>query len=71
MRAHYIIVAVLILLGLGVKMTSFTALTAETVLRSKRSVSVDVSQMHQNTKNLQVEQFHDMTLVFPVFPGGD
>jgi hypothetical protein len=29
-----------------------------------RSVSMDISQMHQNIKNLPIEKLHDMTFVF-------
>ena len=68
MPARHIVVAVLILLGLSVNITSFTVLAAEAASRSKRSVSLDVSQMHRDAKNLSVEEFHDMTFVFPVFP---
>lgn len=68
MRAGHIVVAVLILLGLGVKTASFPVLAAEAASRSKTSVGLDVSQMHRDAKNLPVEEFHDMTFVFPVFP---
>lgn len=66
MRAHHIVVAILILIGIGVKMTSFTTLTAEWDSRSKGSVNVSQTQ-----QNLPTEEFHDMTFVFPVRPGGN
>jgi hypothetical protein len=66
MRAHHIVVAALILIGIGVKVTVVSTMTAEADSRAKRSV--DASQMQQN---LPVEEFHDMTFVFPVRPGGN
>jgi hypothetical protein len=71
MRERHIILAVLILLGLGVKAISFTALTAEAASRSNGIAIEDVSRIHQNIRSLPDESFHDMTLVFPAFPGGD
>jgi hypothetical protein len=72
MRVHHVIAVVaVILVGVGVKLTFFGAPTAEADSRSIKSVSVDISQMRQNIKNLPVQKFHDMTLVFPVFPTGD
>lgn len=65
MRAHHIVVAALILIGIGVKVTVVSTMTAEADSRAK---SVDASQMQQN---LPVEEFHDMTFVFPVRPGGN
>jgi hypothetical protein len=50
MRANYIIVAVLILLGLVVKTTSFTDLAAEAAARAKTKASVETSQVHRNMK---------------------
>ena len=71
MRARHILFAVLILLGLGVKAIFFTALTAEAASRSRGIAIVGVSRIHQDISNLPDESFHDMTLVFPAFPGGD
>ena len=71
MRARHIAIAVLILLGLGAKAISSTALSAEAASRSKGIAIVDVSRIHQEIRNLPDESFHDMTLVFPAFPGGD
>lgn len=50
MRANYIIVAVLILLGLVVKTASFTALAAEAAARSETKAGVEASQIHRNVK---------------------
>jgi hypothetical protein len=69
MRTHHVIAVVAaILVGVGVKLIFFTAPTAEADPLSIKSVGVDVSQLHQNAKNLPVQTFHDMSLVFP---GGD
>jgi hypothetical protein len=69
MRArHVIAVVAVILVGVGVKMIFFTAATAEADSLSIKSVSVDASRLHQNGKNLPVQKFHDMSLVFG---GGD
>lgn len=66
MRTHHIVVAALILLGVGLMVTSFSTLTTEPNSRSKGSVHVSQTQ-----QNLPVEEFHDMTFVFPVRPGGN
>jgi hypothetical protein len=69
MRAHHVIAVVaVILVGVGLKLIFFTAPTAEAVSLSIRSEGVDVSQLHQNVRNLPVQEFHDMSLVFS---GGD
>jgi hypothetical protein len=67
MRAHHVIAVVAV--GVGVKLIFFAAPTAEADSLSIKSMSVNVSQMHQNIKNLPVQEFHDMSLVFPVFWG--
>jgi len=65
MRAHHVIAIVaVILVGVGVKLTFFAAPTAEAESLSVKSVSLDISQMHQNTKNLPVQKLHDMSFVF-------
>jgi hypothetical protein len=65
-------ISVAVLLGaIGVRVILLTAPTAEADPLPIKSVSVDISQMHQITRNLSVQKFHDMTLVFPVFPDGD
>ncbi len=69
MRPHHVIAVVaVILVGVGLKLIFLTAPTAEADSLSITSVGVDVSQLHQNVKNLPVQKFHDMSLVFP---GGD
>jgi hypothetical protein len=65
MRPHHAIAVVTILLvGIGLKLAFFSAPIAAAEVRSTRSVSIDVSEMHQKIKNLPVEDFHDMTFVF-------
>jgi len=67
MRAHPVIaVATLILVGVGVKLTFFSAPIAAADVRSTKSASTDVAEMHRGIKDLPVENFHDMTFVFPV-----
>ena len=69
MRAGHVVVAVLFLLGFGVK--SFIVMAVEAASRAKGSVTLDVSQMHRDANNLPVEEFHDMSLAFPVFSSDD
>ena len=65
MRAHPVIaVATLILVGVGVKLTFFSAPIAAADVGSTKSVSIDVSAMQHATKSLPAENFHDMTFVF-------
>jgi hypothetical protein len=65
MRAHHVIAVVaVILLGVGLKLIFSTAPTAEADSLSTKSVGVDVSQLHQNIRNLPVQKFQDMTFVF-------
>jgi hypothetical protein len=65
MRAHHVIaVATFILVGAGVKLIFFPGPTAAVELGSARNVSVDVSAMRQQIKNLPVEKIDDMTFVF-------
>ena len=66
MRAHHVIIAAVavILVGFGVKLIFFWAPTAEAKL-SAESVSMDISEMERNAKNLPVQKIHDMTFVFP------
>ena len=66
MRAHPVIaIATLILVGvgLGVKLTFFSAPVAAADVGST-SVSIDVSGMQHAIKSLPTENFHDMTFVF-------
>ena len=66
MRAHHVIIAAVavILIGFSVKLIFFWAPTAEANLLSVKSVSMDISEMHRNTKNVPVQKIHDMTFVF-------
>jgi hypothetical protein len=72
MRAHHIFAVVAVILaGIGVKLPFLAAPTAEAESRSIASLSADISQMHHSIENIQVQKFHDMSLVFPVHPDGD
>jgi hypothetical protein len=72
MRAHHVIAVVaVVLVGIGVKLPFFDAPLAEADSLPIKRVSLDISQMHEVTRNLPVQKFHDMTLVFPVFPDGE
>jgi hypothetical protein len=63
MRAHpVIVIASVILVGLGVKLTFFSASVASADRGSDRNVSMDASE--GQTKNLPVQKIHDMTFVF-------
>jgi hypothetical protein len=68
MRAHHGIIAAVavVLVGFGVKLIFFSEPTAEAKLLSVKSVSMDISEIHRNTntKNLPVQNIHDMTFVF-------
>jgi hypothetical protein len=66
MRTHHGIIAAVavILVGFGVKLILFSELTAEAKLLSVKSVSIDISEVQRNTKNVPVQKIHDMTLVF-------
>jgi len=65
MRTHPIVAVVtLILVGVGVKLTFFSAPIAAADVDSTKSVSTDVSGMHHAIKSLPEENFHDMTFVF-------
>jgi hypothetical protein len=58
MRAPHVIIAAVavILIGVGVKLIFFSAPTAEANLLSVKSVSMDVSEVQRNTKNLPVQK---------------
>jgi hypothetical protein len=61
MRAHYAIAIVAaILVGFSLKLIFFSAPIAEAGVGSV-TMRMDISEMHQNIKNLPVEKFHDMT----------
>jgi Bacterial regulatory helix-turn-helix protein, lysR family len=65
MRAHHAIAVVtVILVGFGLKLTLFSGPIAAADVGSAKRVGIDVSEMHQNIKNLPVEKFNDMTFVF-------
>jgi hypothetical protein len=65
MRAHHAIpIVAAILVGFGLRLIFFSAPIAEADAGPVRSVSMAISEMHQNIKNLPVEKFHDMTFVF-------
>jgi hypothetical protein len=69
MRAHHAITVIAVILaGVGVKLMVFTAPIAEADPLFITSAGVDVSRLQQNAKNLPVQIFQDMSLVFP---GGD
>jgi hypothetical protein len=71
MRARPVIaVATLILVGVGVKLTFFSAPIAAADVGSTKSVSIDVSGIHHAIKSLPAETFHDMTFVFSSGGGG-
>ena len=46
------------------KLIFFSAPIAEADVGSFKSAGMDISEMHQHIKNLQVEKLHDMTFVF-------
>jgi hypothetical protein len=72
MRAyHFMAFVAVILIGIGVKLPFFAAPSAEADSRSIESLSVDIPRMHHSGKNIPVQKFHDMSLVFPVFADGD
>ena len=65
MRTHPVVAVVtLILVGVGIKLTFFSAPIAAADVGSTKSVSIDVSGMHHAIKSLPAENFHDMTFVF-------
>jgi hypothetical protein len=65
MRAYQgVAIVALPLVGVGVTLIFFAAPTAEADSLSIKSVGLDISQMHQNTKSLAVHRLHDMSLVF-------
>lgn len=66
MRARHVVIAALILIGVGVKAFSFATMTAESETRAQSSVNASLAQ-----QNLPVEGFQDMTFVFPARPGSD
>ena len=65
MRANHVIAVAIVLVCVGAKLTFLAAPIAEADSRSIASASVDVFRMQQNIENLQVQEVHDMTFVFP------
>ena len=64
MRAHPVVaVATLILVGVGVKLTFFSAPMAAADVRFTKSASIDVAEIQREIKDLPVENLHDMTFV--------
>jgi hypothetical protein len=64
-----IAVVVLIVVGFAVNAALIStppadAPTAEANLLSVKSVSIDISEVQRNTKNLPVQKINDMTFVF-------
>jgi hypothetical protein len=45
-------------------MIFFTDPAAEAKVLSVKSISMDISELHRNTKNLPVQKIHDMSFVF-------
>ena len=62
---QYVIAVAIVLVCVGAKLTFLAAPIAEADSRSIAGASVDVSRMQQNIENLQVQEVHDMTFVFP------
>jgi hypothetical protein len=65
MRANHVIAVAIVLVCVGAKLTFLAAPIAEADSLSIAGASVDVSRMQQNIENLQVQEVHDMTFVFP------
>ena len=62
---HVIIAAVAVtLIGFGVKLIFFTEPAAEAKVLSLKSMGMNISELHRNTKNLPVQTIYDMTFVF-------
>lgn len=65
MRSGYLIaIAAVLAVGLSVKLFFFSSLTAEANMDAINGVRMDISQMHQNAKNLPVRKFDDMSVGF-------
>ena len=65
MRTHHVIAVVaVILVGVAVKLIFFAAPTAGADPLATENMGLDVSRMHQNVKNLPVQELHDMSVVF-------
>ena len=65
MRTHHAIAgATVILAGLGLKLTFFSAPIAAADVGAVTSVRIDVSAMQRTIGKLPVQTFDDMTVVF-------
>jgi hypothetical protein len=65
MRARYAIAVVsAILVGFGLKLFFFSAPSAVADTGVVMSVSMNISEIQKNIKNLPVEKINDMTFVF-------
>jgi hypothetical protein len=65
MRTHpAITIVTVILVGFGLKLAFYSAPTVAADVGATKRVSIDVSEMHRQIKNLPVENFHDMTFGF-------
>jgi hypothetical protein len=57
-----IAIATVLAVGFGVKLFFFSSPTAEANVEVVNSVRMDISQMHQNIKDLPVQQLNDMSV---------
>jgi hypothetical protein len=65
MRAqHAIGIVAIILIGFGLKLTFFSAPSADANAPLNESVRMDVFHMQRSIKNLPEQKMHDMTFVF-------
>ena len=65
MRARYAIAVVsAILVGFGLKLFFLSAPSAIANTGVVTSVSINISEIQKNIKNLQVDKINDMTFVF-------
>jgi hypothetical protein len=61
---HIITIAAVLAVGFGVKLFFFSSPTAEANVDAINSVRMDISQMHQNVKNLPAQKLDDMSVGF-------
>jgi hypothetical protein len=65
MRAYQVLAIVaVILIGFSVKLIFFNPPVAEADSVSIQPVRMDISQLHQNAKNIPIQTIHDMSFVF-------
>ena len=60
-KRHIVAIAAVILVGLGVKLF---APTADAEVRAVKGAGMDVSRLHEGSRNLPVQKIVDMTFVF-------